>query len=53
MKEPRIIDAYTYPRRIQPGCQHQLGCKCDPPMWLRPPSPAELERWFKPKDEPK
>jgi len=41
----RIIDAYRYPRRIQPGCQHMLGCKCDPPYWLRNPTPAELARW--------
>lgn len=46
--ESRIIDAYRYPRRIRPGCLHQLGCKCDPPYWLREPSPQEFARWFKP-----
>jgi hypothetical protein len=45
--EPRMLDAYRYPRRIQPGCQHILGCKCDAPYWLREPTPAELERWWK------
>lgn len=44
----RPLDAYTIPRRIQPGCQHQLGCKCDPPYWLRDPTPVELTRWFVP-----
>jgi len=45
--EPRVIDALRFARRIQPGCMHMLGCKCDPPMWLRDPSPAELARWHK------
>jgi hypothetical protein len=40
----RVIDAYRYPQRLVEGCQHRLGCKCDPPFWLRPYSPAELER---------
>ena len=22
-------------RRVQPGCTHQLGCKCEPPHWVR------------------
>jgi hypothetical protein len=42
--EPRAIDAYQYPRKIRPGCQHQLGCGCDPPYWLRPSSPEEQAR---------
>lgn len=46
----RIVDAYQYPRRIQPGCMHQLACRCDPPYWLRDPSPAELARWHKTQD---
>lgn len=41
---PRVIDAYRFPPKLQPGCQHQLGCKCDPPFWLRASSPAEEER---------
>ena len=45
-QEPRIIDAYRFPREIRPGCQHQLGCRCDPPYWLRLPSPQELARWY-------
>jgi hypothetical protein len=40
-------DAYRYARRIREGCQHQLACRCDPPYWLREPSPSELARWFK------
>jgi len=49
--EPRIVDAYQFARRIQPGCLHMLGCKCDPPYWLRPPSPQELARWHKVQEE--
>ncbi len=41
---PRIIDAYLYPRKVRIGCQHQLGCGCDPPYWLRPSSPEEQVR---------
>lgn len=36
------VDAYHYPRRVQEGCQHRLGCKCETPFWLRDFSPAEL-----------
>jgi hypothetical protein len=43
--EPRVVDAYTQPRKIHEGCMHQLGCKCDPPYWLRLPTPAEEARW--------
>lgn len=50
--EPRTLDAFRFPRRIQPGCQHQLGCKCDPPYWLRQPTAAELARWpVQPKED--
>jgi hypothetical protein len=42
--EPREIDAYRYPRRVTEGCMHRLGCKCDPPFWLRAMSPAEEAR---------
>lgn len=42
--EPRVIDAYRHPQRVSPGCQHQLGCKCERPYWLRPSSQAELKR---------
>jgi hypothetical protein len=41
---PRVIDAYLYPRKVRAGCQHQLGCGCDPPYWLRPSSPEEEAR---------
>lgn len=40
----RIIDAYRMPRKVVDGCMHRLGCKCEPPFWLRGFSPAELER---------
>ena len=40
----RVVDAYRQPREIRPGCQHQLGCRCEPPFWLRPFSEAELAR---------
>lgn len=43
--DPQQLDAYQQPRRIQEGCQHGLGCKCQPPYWLREPSPAERARW--------
>ena len=35
-------DAYRRARRIQPGCQHVMACRCDPPYWLRPSSAIEL-----------
>lgn len=35
------MNAYTDPRVVRPGCQHQLGCKCPIPFWLRPSSPEE------------
>lgn len=37
-----VKDAFSQPRRLAPGCQHQLGCKCDPPFWLR--SMTQVER---------
>ena len=40
--EVKVIDAYRNPQALRPGCQHQLGCKCSPPYWLRPSSPQEL-----------
>ena len=46
--EARVIDAQTEPRRIKPGCLHMLGCGCDPPYWLRPPTPREEARWYVP-----
>jgi len=48
MNEPRVIDAYRYPQKVRAGCQHQLGCGCDPPFWLRASSPAEQAREFRP-----
>lgn len=39
-----IFDAYTRPRVVVPGCQHQMGCRCEPPYWLRASSPKEIER---------
>ena len=40
--EAEVIDAYRNPQSLRPGCQHQLGCKCSPPYWLRPSSTAEI-----------
>ena len=38
------MDAYTRARRVSPGCQHNLGCKCEPPYWLRDSTPVEQAR---------
>lgn len=46
---PSDKDAYTQPRVIQPGCQHQLGCKCEPPFWLRDSTEPELRHYNIPK----
>lgn len=27
--------ATTHSRRTAEGCKHMLGCRCDPPMYLR------------------
>lgn len=35
-------NAYTEARKIAPGCQHILGCKCETPFWLREPTAREL-----------
>lgn len=42
-------DAFNLPQSKRPGCQHQLGCKCTPPYYLRPSSPAEVARevWYR------
>jgi hypothetical protein len=44
-----LPDAFTQPQQVRPGCQHQLGCKCVPPYWLRPSTPAEeaREKWLR------
>lgn len=34
-------NAYLEGRRIQPGCKHMLGCKCEIPYHLRPSTSAE------------
>jgi hypothetical protein len=36
-------NAYTDTRRIQPGCEHRLGCKCETPFWLRERTTSEIE----------
>jgi len=44
----RIIDAFLYPRKIVPGCDHnRLWCKCDTPYWLRVSTESELARELK------
>jgi hypothetical protein len=35
------VDAYRRARVIREGCKHMLGCKCDPPYWLRASTAAE------------
>lgn len=40
----RMPDAFREPQRVQPGCMHQLGCKCTPPYHLRASSPIEEAR---------
>lgn len=40
-RDPTEFDAYRIPRRVRDGCQHNLGCRCDPPYWLRASSQAE------------
>jgi hypothetical protein len=47
--EPKLPDAYQQPQQVRPGCQHQLGCKCMPPYWLRASTPAEeaREKWLR------
>lgn len=48
MAKPKVADhihdvnAYTDARKIFPGCQHMLGCKCTTPFWLRDPTMREL-----------
>lgn len=44
-KLPDDYDAWEVPRKIQPGCPHQLGCKCEPPFWLRSPTQAEMSHF--------
>lgn len=39
-----LPDAFSKPQQVRPGCQHQLGCKCAPPYWLRASTAAEEER---------
>lgn len=36
------LDAYARARRVQPGCQHNLGCEA--PYWLRDSTPVEQAR---------
>jgi len=37
-------DAYATKREERPGCQHQLGCRCDTPYHLRPSTRPEQQR---------
>lgn len=41
MNDIRELNAYRKPQSVRPGCTHQLGCRCDPPFWLRESSSAE------------
>lgn len=42
------LNAYARPRQVREGCQHILGCRCEPPYWLRLPTATELARWHLP-----
>lgn len=44
-----LPDAFRNPQQVRPGCQHQLGCKCVAPYWLRESTPAEeaREQWLR------
>lgn len=42
--KPGMYDAYRLPQEVRPGCTHQLGCRCQPPFWLRPSSSIEEAR---------
>lgn len=44
-----LPDAFRNPQQVRPGCQHQLGCKCVAPYWLRESTPAEevREKWLR------
>lgn len=48
-RQMKDFDAYRIPKLTREGCTHQLGCRCDPPYWLRPASTAEEARWHLPK----
>jgi len=37
-------NAFTQWREPRPGCQHQLGCKCLTPYYLRPSTEAEAQK---------
>lgn len=38
------MNAYERDRQVRPGCMHRLGCRCQPPYWLRPSTLSELKR---------
>lgn len=44
-----LPNAFSQPQHVRPGCQHQLGCRCVPPYWLRASTPAEQarEKWLR------
>lgn len=37
-------DSFSEPLSIRPGCQHQLGCRCEVPYYLRPSTPVERRK---------
>ena len=47
-KPPEELDAWSRPRRVVEGCQHRMGCRCEPPFWLRLPTAAEDKRFRHP-----
>lgn len=44
-----MMDAYRRARVVKDGCNHQLGCKCESPFWLRLPTAIEEEtqEWYR------
>jgi hypothetical protein len=45
-RSERPYNAYERARYVEAECEHNgPHCKCDPPMWLREPTPAELSHW--------
>jgi hypothetical protein len=36
-EDPVAAECYAaqVARKIAPGCEHRLGCGCDPPHWVR------------------
>lgn len=35
--DPEAASRYAraHPRRVSPGCEHRMACRCDPSDWVR------------------